>query len=333
MAGIGAVAGSLRDGCWYRCSDGTVTEPLDILHLLFPNEGRDTVGENVCYVPKRFEFPTLLNLLPSPTEYFTPEDIIDSMVALLILCAVTAIGMVVCKGVWNWLDPKFAAVNPAHKKWYVIANLYKSFFLACMTFSSRYWIANYREFMSDEFQIIEVKRTMAIYIVADVVALFMVPKLPQSTIMHHVATAALFMVVSSVNLTNKGWGGLLGVCKMVTFYGIVSAVSYLVNAYLALRVVYPKAKLLTPLVKLAMWIYIICCTLNWTGHAVWLVWLLLNLEISIYSVLYILPIAVMVRDDVVLIRWLVKRGSPMAADSGEGKSLPMAKDSNGKKES
>ena len=116
-----------------------------------------------------------------------------------------------------------------------------------------------------------------------------------------------------MNISLKGWNGLLGVCKMSLLYGTFCSVTFSVNAYLALRVVYPKAKWLTPLVKFSLWTYIACCAGNWTIHSLWLAGLVLNLEMSLYPVLYLVVISATIHDDIVLIKWLMKRSSPMAA--------------------
>ncbi len=316
MAGFGAVTEGLRDGRWYLCSDNKILEPLDILHLLFPNEGRNATGDNVCFVPRHLTFPPLRALLPDPTEYFVPDDLVDSIIALTILCVLVSVGITLCKVVWEKVDPSFAAISPPHKKWYVVANLYKSFFLAIMAIGRRYWIGAYKAFYLDDFQMTELKRCSMIYIVTDLVALYMVPKLPRSTVMHHVATTTLSLLFSSMDLTVKGWGGLLGVSKMAVFYGVLSTIPFSVNAYLALRVVYPKAKWLPGLVRWSLWTYVFCCAANWTAHAFWLAGLVITMEVSIATILYLLPVLMMINDDITLIKWLWKRSSPMAAEEG-----------------
>lgn len=318
MAGIHAlyaapdINGSRRP--WFRCLDGRVIEPLDLLHLLFPNDAGESVGpgDNFCFVPRRFTFPPLRNLLPSPTEYFLPDDLVDAISCLLLLCLLVTVGMIVTKALWCWLDPQFASITPSHKQWYVVANMSKAFFLAILAISRRYWVGTYSGFFEDNFQMVEMKRCALIYVSTDLIALFMVPKLPRSTILHHVTTTTLFVIVSAMNVKVKGWGGLLGVCKMSVLYGTLSSVSFSVNAYLALRVVYPKSKWLMPLAKFSLWTYIACCAGNWLAHGLWMVGIIISLELSIFNLLYMVAIFFMVNDDIVLIKWLVNRSSPMA---------------------
>ena len=321
MAGTGVVIEGFKDGSWYLCSDGWPMEPLDLLHLVFPNQGRNVTGRNVCFVPKQFNFSLLQNLLPNSTSYFTREDFVDCVACLIVYCTLITLGMIVCKYLWEWIDPKFASISPSHKKWYVVANLSKSFFLACMTFSSRYWIGVYLGQYLDEFQMTELKRCGMIYIGTDIVALFMVPKLPRSTILHHVSTATLILIVSTMNLTVKGWGGLLGVCKMALLYGIFSTPMFAVNAYLALRVVYPNSKWMSGLAKFSLFPYLMCCAGNWGIHAFWIVRIIISMDISLWCVLYLVAISAMIQDDIVLIKWLIKRSSPMAAPDQKGTNL------------
>ena len=303
---------SLRGGKVPLCQDGLPLEPLDYLSLLFPNKGPNVTGNNVCFVQVRFQMPALRSLLPDPTEYFTPDDFVDGIVCLILLCFIISCGMIACKLLWEQFDSKFSSVSPSHKKWYVVANLSKALFLALMACSRRYWVGTFRLYYYDQFQVLEVKRCGVIYVATDAVALYMVPKLPKSTIIHHISTIVLVILVSTINLDIKGWEGLLGVCKMAILYAIFSTVAFSVNAYLALRVVYPKAVWLKWLVKISLWTYLLCCACNWSIHTIWMINLLKTLQISIYNVLYIFVLSAIVHDDIVLIKWLFSRNSPMA---------------------
>ena len=319
MAGISALSEGLELGKGLHCTDGTLIEPLDFLHFLFPNEGWSSVGDNVCFTPQPFSLPHLHKYLPDGDDFFLPEQIIDSVVSLILLTGIVTVAMIVMKWVWSRVDPHFAAITPVHKQWYVVANMCKAVALLIMTCSTRFWIGTYRSILLDGFVNLEMKRCVMIYISTDIAALYMVPKLPHSTIMHHVATSSLAIMDSGINLKLKGWTGLLGVAKMSLVYGILSTPNFAVNAYLGLRVVYPKAKW-GLLVSLSMCIYILCCAMNWSMHGMWLAGLVWNWDISVPVLLYLLPITFMVRDDIMLIKWLWKRGSPVAKDAGEGMS-------------
>ncbi len=315
MAGIIALAGSGWNSSWSGCADNGIILPLDLLGLVFPidldgGEKVEGVGENVCFVPRRFSIPFLRDLLPPPSTLFSPDDLVDSIVCLIVLCVVTTLGMFVVKRCWEALDPRFASIAPPHKKWYVVANMTKTFYLAVLTFSHRYWIGAFNALVHDAFQRTELKRCGIIYITADTVALYMVSKLPRSTILHHIATNSLCLLIAGTNMSTKGWDGILGVSKMSLLYGLFGSVAFSVNAYLGLRVVYPNSQKLIPwLVKLSLWTYVATCAGNWSIHLLWFVGLVYNLEFSIYAALYLVAIAAMVNDDIVLIKWLVRKGS------------------------
>ena len=299
-------------GRWPRCHDGSLLEPLDTLFLLFSNQGYNATGFNVCFVGNRFKFPLLRDLLPDPTTYFTPDDFVDCLTCLFITSVLVTIGMVLVKTIWCYFDPVFRAISPSHKQWYVVANLSKSFFLGCMALSTRYWIGTYYGYVLHKMDgALNIKRCGMLYVATDIVALFMVPKLPRSTILHHITTTLLIVMVTAVNLKIPGYGGLLGVSKMAILYGIFSTMAYLVNAYLALRVVYTKAWWLSLLVKLSLWPYVLCCICNWSVHLLWLSSLIMNMQLSVYNILYLLAISMMVNDDIILIKWLIKRSSPI----------------------
>lgn len=286
---------------------------------MFKNKGRNATGFNVCFVADHFKFAPLRSILPGPTPFYTPDDFVDSLVCLFISSIMVVVGMTLGKYVWERIDPQFASINPSHKKWYVVANLSKSFFLGCMCLTSRYWIGTYYGYIYDNLDMLNVKRCGMLYIATDLVALFMVPKLPFSTKMHHVMTTTLIIMVSAVNLEVKGYSGLLGVSKMAVLYGIFSTMPFLVNAYLGLRVVYSKGDWLHILVKMSLWPYLLCCACNWTVHLMWFCSLAYYFELSIVNVLYLLAISTMVNDDIVLIKWLSKKSSPGVREDKEKK--------------
>lgn len=309
MAGIQSIytSGAVKTP-WYICPNGEVIEPLDIIHTAFPNEGRNTAGDNICFIGRPYQSSLLKFVLPKATTHFTPDEFIDGVIAIIVVSVCVTISILFAKELWKWLDPHFRSITPAHKQMYVVANLSKGAMLAILAISPRYWIGSYNGFILDEFQAIETKRCGIIYVVTDFVALFLVSKLPKSTILHHVTTTVMSMVVASINLQVKGWSGLLGVSKMGVLYGLFSSAAFPVNVFLALRVVYPKAKWLHSLARFSLCTYVVCCTLNWSIHAVWLVRILFDWSFSIYPLLYMVAIYFMVTDDIVLIKWLSNRG-------------------------
>ena len=319
MAGIRSIYTAGSNGTpWYICPNGELIEPLDVIHTAFPNEGRDIAGDNICFIGRPFQFAPLKHLLPESSVHFTPDEFIDGLVSTLVISICVTISIFFTREVWNCFDSRFNSISPAHKKMYVVANMSKAGLLAILALSPRYWVGSYNCFVLDEFKAIETKRCGIIYIVTDLVALFIVPKLPRSTVFHHITTTVMSVLVCSMNLQVKGWNGLLGVSKMGVLYGLFSSAAFPVNIYLALRVVYSSAKWLNVLAKFSLLTYVICCALNWSIHAVWLFRILYDWRnLSLFPFLYLVAIYFIVTDDIVLMKWLYGRGG---TSSGTKKS-------------
>ena len=110
---------------WWKCPDGSYIEPLDALMLLFPHENSSDSRGN-CFTPKHYKVPFLNDLLPERTDLYLPDDLIDTLNVIFRTCVLLTIGFIVCKYIWEGLDPKFRAIQPSHKKWYVVANMFKA---------------------------------------------------------------------------------------------------------------------------------------------------------------------------------------------------------------
>ena len=298
---------------WWKCPDGSYIEPLDALMLLFPHENSSDSRGN-CFTPKHYKVPFLNDLLPERTDLYLPDDLIDILNVIFRMCVLLTIAFIVCKYIWEGLDPKFRAIQPSHKKWYVVANMFKAMILAALTLRRFFWKELYQRSILDDFSPLTVKRSSAIYIASDIVALYMVPKLPRTTIIHHIVTTLSCLVISSTNLEIKGYTGLLGFVKMGVLYGSLSALSFSVNAYLGLRVVYRDAKWIKILCYLSLFVYLGISFINWSFHVWWFVGVVRAWDYSIYSIVYIAVFYLIVSDDIVLIKWLLRQSSPMAGD-------------------
>jgi hypothetical protein len=292
------------------CYDDTLMEPVDMIHwLLYPNHGYGVeAGDNVCFQPRHFHFPTISDLLPPASDYFLPLDLVDGVIALLLTSGLLTVALVVAKYTWDFIDPYFKAISPSHKKWYVVANMSKGIILGLLCISPKYWIGSYKCFIQDECQLVELKRSVVIFITTDLVALFLVPKLPFTTVMHHTVVTIVSIILFSINIGTKGFNDIFGVAKLSVFYGVCSTVPFSVNLYLALRVVYPKSFVVSAIRWIALVSYVICCFFNWSVHLYWLVRLS---DFSIYSMVYMGLLVSIVRDDIILMSWLARRASPL----------------------
>ena len=304
---------------WYLCSDGSVMYPLDVLFFLFPNEKNSSVSV-FCLSSRYYQIPYELNLSWQP-GLLRLEDLLDCIIGLTIICIWLTIAFIVCKYIWDYIDPSFSSITPAHKKWYVVGNMSKALFLGIIVFSSYYKTGLHQVYIDEFTDQLLIKRSMIIYLATDVVALYMIPKLPKSTVIHHVTSVLGAFLSFATNYNVKGFTGLLGFSKMIAMYGALSSMSGSVNAYLALRVVYRNSNKMKILCYLSLMTYIFVCGINWTFQLSWLIGVLKALDYSVFSIMYIGTLAFIINDDIVLIKWLLKQSSPMAEVNTKQKKL------------
>lgn len=108
---------------------------------------------------------------------------------------IVTVGFSITKRILNVIWPRFRQISPEHKKWYVVGNLWKAFLLGSMTCCSTYWYYTMTHFLEDNWSQHSLdgymtKKVVVMYSITDVVALYMIPKLPKSTIIHHVGSFA-----------------------------------------------------------------------------------------------------------------------------------------------
>ena len=321
MSGYDSVISSIKEGRIPRCTDGLPLEPLDYLFLLFPHKGpKLSTGINTCFEQKQFEIPALRKLFPyNRTKYFVPDDIIDSFICLLLVCCLLTLGIVTVRYMWDKYDPKFASISPSHKKWYVVANLSKAFLLAIITINHRYWRVFFQFVWYNQIHVLEVKRCVLLYIASDTVTTFLVPKLPQSTKFHHFAAITMSGIILMVDLDRTGTQDLVEVCRMAIIYASSGIFAYNVNCCLALRVAYPKATWLKWINRISLGMYLLCYACNWTIHIIWIVNLIINFRISVFSLVYITLLIPVVYSNMVLIKWWVHESYPMDHHESEEK--------------
>eukprot|EP00056_Hartaetosiga_gracilis_P001083 m.42095 g.42095 ORF g.42095 m.42095 type:complete len:350 (-) comp10489_c1_seq2:3645-4694(-) len=227
--------------------------------------------------------------------------------------------------------PTFSKINPAHKKWYVVANFSKAFFLGMQCFSPTWFMYSFLQYRCTANPLLTflnlptqpdcnyhfhpnqplvAKWAASTYVVTDVLAIFMVPKLPKTTLYHHVATGIFLFFVFHMNLDEAEVG------RKVYLYGYWSTFSFMVNAFLSLRVLYEKRGSASKPMPLRVFaavsavIYSFCCFANWTLHLVWVVDGIAgnNWSTSDYvsNFIYLGALVVLVKDDLILMKWLVQ---------------------------
>ena len=115
-----------------------------------------------------------------------------------------------------------------------------------------------------------------------------------TTIFHHgvVITLSFFNIfVTYPNYTTN--------INLMIIYTLFSAYSFLVNNYLANRLIYTNKELPNTL-TLAYFSYIFNCTINWLIHLYAIIYDIVNYKITITMAIYVLLICFVITDDIVL---------------------------------
>eukprot|EP00052_Salpingoeca_macrocollata_P011128 m.85679 g.85679 ORF g.85679 m.85679 type:complete len:435 (-) comp17896_c0_seq1:34-1338(-) len=259
-----------------------------------------------------------------------PDHTIGSISFFLVALIGETLAFYLTHALFNLVWPSFAAISPAHKKWYVVANFWKAGLLGLMSLSFPYWLYTYFQAVQDNFHTHAhhqqlTKFTVINYAVTDLVALYMVPKLPRSTVIHHWVSSA-FLVLTCASPDIQQYDTL----KMVILYGTFSTVAYTTNFYLTLRVMYQERWWMRPLAIFSFIVYLLACAGNWTWHTLWFLNGLYTSSISLWGILYYFGLAFIVQDDVKLMQWLLDRALNRPIDAKDKKDA-QEKDAGDKK--
>ena len=181
-------------------------------------------------------------------------------------------------------------INPPHKKMYVVKNYIKSFYLAGLCFTLPYYIKG-------DFDIYFIQRCCIYYIMNDIIGLLLVEKLPTTTIIHHISTSLGGLCIFMKNNNN------LDLITLIVLYAIFSSITFSVNFYLGFRVHSTNIIYKYYLSNIALYIYFFSCLINWILQ----IYLFPNIVYIIplwQSILYIAFIYSVVKDDIILMKWL-----------------------------
>jgi len=182
------------------------------------------------------------------------------------------------------------------KQQYVTKNIVKSINLAGLTLYSIPKII-YPAIMYNSWNNSIVHICGVFYSSNDFVALMTVDKLAESTKSHHRITTVLSLVALSIDFNTSTLG------RMMFIYTIASSSAYLVNTYLGMRFLYNKDSLIK-MKKRARDIYGVSLFLNWSWHIYWAINNYNLLGIQHY--LYFLLLFWIVKDDIILFKWLCR---------------------------
>ena len=189
---------------------------------------------------------------------------------------------------------KYASL-PVFRQMYIQKNFIKSIFLAVLTLYALVaviWPIVYENTWDSYI----IHRLGSIYVSNDFTGLVCVDRLPQTTKVHHIITTILVFCSLSIDFQESGIG------KAMLVYTMASASAYIVNFHLALRWLCPRHSLRW-LRYTAGFIYVTVCILSWTWHF-W--WICSVSSINVYHTMYLLLLSWIVRDDIILMRWLTK---------------------------
>lgn len=231
-------------------------------------------------------------------------DFMFGNIALLLFCALLILVLKIAHPVLKSRWKTYSRLPSENRQLYVLANLSKATCLAVLFFS-KIWINDvYDAFALDQWNSIGARRLMrikhisALYVATDVVALWIVPKLPQTTVIHHYVAWLLAMIIFGTDVRTPQ----SNVVRMILLYGAWSTVPYAVNGFLALRRLYednvddngnatktaleqggennseqeaakpaPKRVWLEALAIFALVLYAVTCACNWAWHLHWFI--------------------------------------------------------------
>ena len=189
----------------------------------------------------------------------------------------------------------YRRIEPKHKKIYVISNLIKGMGLGLNSHICINILYNYIRY--GKWNIETMKTFGALYAALDMVSMFKVEKMQLNTKIHHTMvqvfyfTCLLHYNFSKTTLANP-----------LVVYSIYSALSYIVNIYLSMRVFVKDEELLRRIKYISFIIYGYSCAQNWSYQ---LYFLLFNRNIPlIQKTLYGGLITTVIYDDWILINYL-----------------------------
>lgn len=188
----------------------------------------------------------------------------------------------------NRFNTEFNKIIPLHKKTYVTMNLVKSFFLGILSILFFYHYLN-----NTLFEYTVLYNLGSIYILLDLIALFVVHKMQLNTKIHHIIVQILFVISYLYEFSASTY-----VVQGIIIYTIFSSVAFMVNAFLAFRI-FITNKWLVTFAQISMGIYIISCCFNW----IYQIYILHHLNV-IVGLVYFTLLILIIYDDITLIKYL-----------------------------
>jgi len=216
------------------------------------------------------------------------------------ILGIAVFGEILCSFILNFVGNRFIEpyrnINPPHKKMYVIKNFIKSLVLGFFTFN---YSDMYKMILNNKWDNDILYSMTILYVMNDITGLIIVNKnLPTTTKIHHVCVAFLGYFSLKNDYTQDG------VMRLVFLNAYFSSMAFLVNLFLAVRVVYPKRIETFLLSIIALYNYIILCIINWSIHYYMFFYAFVSNNFDKNYMFYFIIFHIIMRDDLVLMGWL-----------------------------
>jgi len=212
----------------------------------------------------------------------------------------------------------------------VLSNLIKSAVLLAYSPSAASTL--YDALIKDQWATRRIRSLGILYAIPDTVSLLLVSRMATSTKIHHICVIAFMICNLFIDYEHESVG------RALVVYAIFSTFAYLVNLLLASRFLPVLPSVSLTLSALALVIYAGTLAVNWSWQVTFLSRLIYSPDLGfthgIAIALYIGLIGLVVRDDLVLVRWLCKNVSKAAKFAAvavvEGSPLRKAKQAKSK---
>jgi len=253
--------------------------------------------------------PNLLNKIPSIIIFFILSIIffcINYFLKYYIITVMDSVklfllGSFTIYFLYYILDFLLTLFSPSYrniqndKKFYILSNIIKSSLL--FIYSPLALEVLYQTIYLNYWDNTKIKNMGSLYSITDFVSLFMVENMNISTKIHHICVVIFYCVNIYNDYNNEN------VIRLIVIYAIFSTFSYVVNFILASRYFNIQFSVKKNMNLLALIVYVICCSLNWSWNLYYLFKLFyINNHISIF--VYLFFVSFVIYDDIILIRWL-----------------------------
>jgi hypothetical protein len=184
-----------------------------------------------------------------------------------------------------------------NRKNYFIKNLFKSYFLFIFSIiGTYYWIQGRILNNWDQGMI---HRLGLMYSAVDCYGLLTIRNMQISTIAHH----SVVLTFSFLNLFVSYPNNSIEI-NLLIIYTLFSSYSFLVNNYLANRIIIKDKNKLRLTLKSAYYSYVGSCSINWIIQYMGLLYGLVYDLVDLYMLIYMILIHLVIYDDIVLIKFL-----------------------------